>query len=277
VTSTRTLQRALYMAVAAALVFLSGCQRARPAVTPPGPVVVAIITWNTHLGHGDLPRLVDDVESGRLTGAPVRTYALLLQEVNEKGQRDVTEVARAHNLSTFVSRIRLKTRLTGNAILATMPLIEARELELPQAREPRRAIITTLEIDGERLFLACTHLENRTALWRAGGMFSDIARGRQADALLRALPDVPHGIVGGDLNTWLGPNEAAWRALSRRFPDADRVREEPTFYDRLILDHLFFDLPARWIVTRRVIPNLYGSDHHPLLGLITTLGHAGFG
>jgi endonuclease/exonuclease/phosphatase (EEP) superfamily protein YafD len=46
----------------------------------------------------------------------------------------------------------------------------------------------------------------------------------------------------------------------------------PTFANRLILDHLFFDLPPRWTASRQVIADRYGSDHHPLLGLVTVTG-----
>ena len=42
----------------------------------------------------------------------------------------------------------------------------------------------------------------------------------------------------------------------------------PTFHDRLVLDHLFFDLPDGWVAARQVIANRYGSDHHPVLGLV---------
>jgi hypothetical protein len=49
-----------------------------------------------------------------------------------------------------------------------------------------------------------------------------------------------------------------------RFP-ATPDKPEPTFRDRLVLDHLFFDVPDGWVVTRRVIKDQYGSDHHPVL------------
>jgi endonuclease/exonuclease/phosphatase family metal-dependent hydrolase len=116
-------------------------------------------------------------------------------------------------------------------------------------------------LDNDTLFVASVHLENRLGWLR--GLFGDHARGRQADALLQALPS-GHGIVGGDFNTMLGPDEPAWRSMLRRFPDTPD-RPEPTFRDRLVLDHLFFDLPDGWRVTRRVMSERYGSDHHPVL------------
>ena len=121
-----------------------------------------------------------------------------------------------------------------------------------------------MRVGSESLFVVSTHLENRLGWLR--GLFGDRARGRQADALLQALPQ-GHGIVGGDFNTMLGRNEPAWRAMLGRFPDGPD-RPEPTFRDRLVLDHLFFDLPDGWVVMRRVIRDQYGSDHHPVLAEI---------
>ena len=110
-------------------------------------------------------------------------------------------------------------------------------------------------------------MENRVS-WLKGGLLSDTARGRQAEALLRALPPDEPGIVGGDLNTWLGVHEPAWQVFRRRFPDTPAELLEPTFRDRLVLDHLFFDVPAGWQVTRRVLHDRYGSDHHPVIGVL---------
>jgi hypothetical protein len=65
----------------------------------------------------------------------------------------------------------------------------------------------------------------------------------------------------------LGPAEPAWGTFLDRFPDTP-PRPEPTFRDRLVLDHLFLDLPAGWVASRQVIEERYGSDHHPVLAVI---------
>jgi endonuclease/exonuclease/phosphatase (EEP) superfamily protein YafD len=57
--------------------------------------------------------------------------------------------------------------------------------------------------------------------------------------------------------------------LAKRFDDTPADRARPTVRDRLVLDHLFFDVPDGWTVTRRVVPERYGSDHHPVIGLVT--------
>lgn len=238
----------------------------RPA---PGHVALAVVTWNMHAGRGDLPRLVSDLAAGRLTGQPVADYALLLQEVVEGGSSDVLMLARARGLSALYTPVHsINRHVRGNAILATRQLVNGRPIALPRVRQPRAAVAATVEIAGHRLFLVSAHLENRVS-WLQGGVLSDRGRGRQAAALLQSLPTAEHGVLGGDLNTWLGPNEPAWRDLARRFTDTPADRLEPTFWDRLTLDHLFFDLPAGWRAARHVIHDSYGSDHHPVLGVIT--------
>jgi endonuclease/exonuclease/phosphatase family metal-dependent hydrolase len=179
-------------------------------------------------------------------------------------------VARDRHLFLSYSVVRRTgTRVSGNAILSTVPLTNTREIALPRARQRRSAAEATISIDGEDLFVVDAHLENRIGILR-GALFSDTARGRQAEALLDSIPASGHGIAGGDFNTWLGPNEPAWKKFLARFHDTPAGRPEPTFRDRLVLDHLFFDLPEGWRVIRRVIRERYGSDHNPVVGLIET-------
>lgn len=232
-------------------------------------MLLAVVTWNMNASRGDLPRLLDDLAAGRLTDAPPSPYLVLLQEAIEGGDRDVRAVAAARGLSAYFSPVRRSPlRTSGNAIVATMPLEDVRVIDLPRERQPRAAIAATIAVGGRPLFVVATHLENRLGWLR--GLFGDRARGRQAAALLQAIPAQGPGILGGDLNTMLGPSEPAWRALIDRFPDTPQ-RPAPTFRDRLVLDHLFFDLPEAWTATRRVIADRYGSDHHPVIGTI----HAG--
>ena len=262
-----------------------------PAPTVSGEPVIAVITWNLHGGRGDLARLVADLNNGTVTASPVVDYVLLLQEaVTPVGrvprpstgaaegrsgpaapELDTLATATALGFWTFFSPVRSgEDRRSGNAIVSTRPLADTRVIDLPRERQPRGAVIASIGITGTRLFVVSTHLENRIG-WTRGGLFSDGARGRQAEALIRALPTDSPGVVGGDMNTWLGPDEPAWRALRARFPDTPE-HPQPTFRDRLVLDHLFFDLPDGWTATRQVIAHRYGSDHHPVLGLLYESG-----
>jgi endonuclease/exonuclease/phosphatase family metal-dependent hydrolase len=245
----------------------AACVPPRPTLAPSGPVPLAVITWNMNAGRGDLPRLLDDLSSGRLTRAPVREYVVLLQEAAEGGEADVAAVARRRGLTVFFGAVRRGPRASGNAILASTALDETRVIELPRERQPRAAVSARVEVAGERLFVASAHLENRLGWLR--GLFGDGARRRQATALLAALPPAAPGILGGDMNTMLGPDEPAWRAFLERFDDTPADRPEPTFRERLVLDHLFFDLPDGWTAMRRVVEDRYGSDHHPVLGVVT--------
>lgn len=236
-----------------------------------------------HAGRGDLERLRYDLASGVLTGAVPADYVLLLQEDIEpsasvdsardkppdmaRDEHSAGNTAAINGLSFFFAPARGDgRRQSGNAILSTRPLLNPRIVTLARERQPRSAVEATIRLDKAELFLVNVHMENRVAWWRA--LFSDTARGEQASALLRELPPHGDGILGGDLNTWLGPNEPAWRAMLRRFPDIPPDPPQPTFHDRLVLDHLFFDLPAGWSVTRRVLKDAYGSDHHPVVAIV---------
>jgi len=239
-----------------------------------------------HAGRGDLERLRYDLASGILTDGVPADYVLLLQEDVEPLDSAPTQVgadlqvgphgaphsARAvadtNGLSFFFSPVRRdERRMSGNAILSTRPLLEPRSVSLARERQPRSAVAATIRLDSASLFLVDVHMENRLAWWRL--LFSDTARGKQAAALLQEIPQQGDGILGGDLNTWLGPREPAWQLMLRRFPDTPRAPLRPTFHDRLVLDHLFFDLPDGWGATRRVLKDAYGSDHHPVVAVVT--------
>jgi endonuclease/exonuclease/phosphatase family metal-dependent hydrolase len=217
-------------------------------------------------GRGDLPRLLSDLTASQLTASAPPAYVLLLQEAVES---DLAALAGARGLHLFFAAVRRDGGTArGNAIVSTAPLANTRVIPLPRERQPRSAALATLAIGGQPLFVVSAHFENRVAWWR-GGLISDTARGRQAEALLQAIPAEGPGIVGGDFNTWLGPAEPAWRLLAKRFPDTP-ADPQPTFHGRLVLDHLFFDVSDSWIVSRQVIEERYRSNHHPVLGLVAS-------
>jgi endonuclease/exonuclease/phosphatase family metal-dependent hydrolase len=252
---------------------LSACARPSRIDAPPAPAtaqtVVAVATWNVHAGRGDLPRFLGDLASGALTGTPPHAYVALLQEDVETGANSAATLAARRGLASFFVPVRVDaSRVSGNAILSTLPLGSPYGIGLLRERQPRAAAMVSITFAGETLFVVNVHMENRVTWWR--GLFSDTARGRQAEALLETLPRDGHGILGGDLNTWLGPREPAWRAMAKRFRDTPTDPSQPTFRDRLVLDHLFFDLPDGWTAIRRVVGDSYGSDHHPVVALVTT-------
>jgi endonuclease/exonuclease/phosphatase family metal-dependent hydrolase len=246
----------------------------------PSAVALTVISWNLHDGRGDLPRLRDDLARGALSGAPAHEYVLLLQDAGVRLMRDATTgrgvrlqvdletLAAARGLAVFhVPVFVSQARARGTAILSTRPLRDPHAIDLPHERQHRVVSTAMIDVLGRQLFVASAHFENRLNLF-AGGPFADSARARQAEALVTALPrDLP-GIVGGDLNTMLGATEPALRILHQRFTDTPAARLTPTFHHRLVLDHLFVDLPDGWTVARRVVAERYGSDHHPVVGTI---------
>ena len=266
-----------WCAIALVGVIASSCAGRRPqdlaSTIADKRLVLGLITWNVNAGRGDLPQLVEDLVTGRLAGVPIRDYVILLQETVEGSEYDAAAFGRARGLTTIFEPVRESSRGTsGNAILTTETVLSSHVIVLPRERRVRKAVAAIIEVDGARLVAVCTHLENRTS-WLRGGLFSDNARARQARALVQALPKGP-GVVGGDFNTWLGPNEPAWQALRARFDDTPSTPLEATFRDRLVLDALFFDLPEGWAATQQVVQNRYGSDHHPVLGVIYDMGPA---
>jgi endonuclease/exonuclease/phosphatase family metal-dependent hydrolase len=249
-----------------ALVVSTACAHAVVDTLPTEPADLVVVTWNTHGGRGALSRLVADLERGHLA-PPSGAYVLLLQEV---AADEVEAVAAAtHGFTFFVAVRGVDERARGNAIVSSLTLRNARAVPLPRERQSRGAAAASIDVAGHELFVASAHLENRESWW-TGGLFSDAARRRQAESLLVALPAGRPGILGGDFNTWLGRQEATWGVLTQRFPDTPDFLRTPTFRDRLVLDHLFFDLPDGWHAVARVLPDAYDSDHHPVVALVRT-------
>ena len=222
---------------------------------------LVIVTWNLHAGAGDLPRLLAELTTGRLEGTGrVTEFVLLLQEARP----EIVDFAASEGLYSYYAPVNPER---GNAIVSTFTLKNAFTIDLPRMRQRRVAAVATIDARGLPLRVVTTHLENRVSWWR-GGLFSETARQRQAEALVAALPHGPPTIVGGDFNVWLGRKEPAWRALAARFPDGPTPLHTPTFRERLFLDEIFFDLPDNWTAERAVVKGQYNSDHHPVIATV---------
>jgi endonuclease/exonuclease/phosphatase family metal-dependent hydrolase len=250
------------------------------------------------MGGGSVRALVDDLRNERLThGRPPGAVVLLLQEVYRRSDvvprhlapgartaramrhapaddpdRDIESVAKALGLSLlYVPSMRngdarsMEDR--GNAILSTLPLHDYTAIELPLERQRRvvvAATLTTRTADGAPLALrvASVHLTNMVA--HHGWLLSEPGRTRQARALARGLDDGPI-VIGGDLNTWFGAWDGAYREFARRFAAPSTTDHRPTFL-LLRLDHFFQRLPAGWRFDVHRADDRYGSDHYPLIG-----------
>jgi endonuclease/exonuclease/phosphatase family metal-dependent hydrolase len=259
---------------------------------------VVVVSWNTHVGAGDIDALVADLRSGRLGGAPASPFVLLLQEAYRAGpevpsradvqwasaegpdrraasQVDVVAAARRLGLSSiYVPSMRNgrpgRTQSDrGNAILSSLPLGDVTAIELPLERQRRVAIqagiaVTTRSGTVPVRFIS-THFTNMVMhhLW----LLSESGRLRQARALARVLPADGPLILGGDFNAWFGYRDAAYRELAEHARRADSEDRRATF-GPLRLDHLLFRLPAGWHSTVRRAETRYGSDHYPLVAVI---------
>jgi endonuclease/exonuclease/phosphatase family metal-dependent hydrolase len=265
---------------------------------------LTLLSWNVHVGGGDIIEIVNALRSGRLTGGePVRDFVVLVQEAFRTGaavpnrpvgipiprrieafppsgpRQDIVQVARALGLGVFyVPSMRngddegSNAEDRGNAILSTLPLANVAGIELPFERQRRIAASATVrgvDTDGNpwQLRLVSAHL-NATASFRRLWVFSSAVRGRQARHLVNVLAseDVPT-VIGSDLNSWAGgPSEPAYVELRSRFPQTSLLIGQPTFRGGRMLDYVFLRVPQAWVSRLRTIDNFFGSDHRPLIG-----------
>ena len=261
-----------------------------------------MVSWNVHVGAGDIDALVGDLRSNRLTaGRRPAGFVLLLQEAYRDGtdvpaqpgsharwaseQPGGRAVNRRDEIVAAARRLQLNgvyvpsmrngapeaTREDrGNAILSTLPLSDVTAIELPLERQRRVAILATVTLRTSAgapmpVDLVTTHFTNM--VMHHAWLFSEPGRDRQARALARALPHEDALVVGGDFNTWFGFHDAAYRDLAKGLREADKTDRRPTF-GRMRLDHVLFRLPAGWHATVARAASRYGSDHYPLVALI---------
>jgi endonuclease/exonuclease/phosphatase family metal-dependent hydrolase len=271
----------------------------RASADPTSDLVV--VSWNVHVGGGELAALVRELRSGRFSdGVPPGGFVLLLQEAFRGGPRvpqavpagapvpdrieaaspagvrdDVTEVAVREDLALLYlpsmrngreSHDRSEDR--GNAILSTFELTEPTGVELPLGRHRRVAVAAA--VGGRdsrarpwRLRVVSAHLDASTGP-RHLWLFTSAQRERQARHLVDVLDDdATHTVVGADLNTWAGgTREPAFREFQREFP---RATIGSRFAHWLTLDYVFFRLLPDWQSESRPIDSAFGSDHRPVV------------
>lgn len=221
---------------------------------------LAILTWNVHVGGGDLPRFVEDLRRGEFTdGTPVDHFVILLQEVFRAGpmvpdevpkeltarnitahpptgeRMDIVETAKLLGLNMFyVPSMRNgppgATAIPedkGNAIISTLPLENLTAIELPFEffrRVNAVATVSGMSTGGKpwELHLCCAHFATRTGFPR---YFVSVGSGRlrQAKATVAALPD-SNVVLGGDFNTWaIGSLEGAFHHIRRYYRQPEKL------------------------------------------------------
>ena len=268
----------------------------------------AVVSWNDHVGAGDIDALLADLRAGRLSdGRAVSTFVLLMQEAYRAGpevpsRRDPTlrwagaerppgpngkrddAIGSARRLgldAVYIPSMRngapeATNEDRGNAIFSTLPLSDVAAVELPLERQRRVAIEATVTLRDEHgaaipLRLVDTHFTNMVMhhLW----VLSESGRARQAQALEAVIPRQGPLIVGGDFNAWFGFVDSAYRELAHGLRRPDVGDRRPTF-GPLRLDHLLFRLPDGWRATVRRADSRYGSDHYPLVSVIDVVRSA---
>jgi endonuclease/exonuclease/phosphatase family metal-dependent hydrolase len=274
--------------------------------SPPALEDLVVVTWNAHLAEGRLEELVAALARGTLTGAPVRHFVLLVQELYRRGLEvpplgpgvrsahairgadDDLPDARAYAATLGLSMLYVPSMRNGaqlfedrgNAIVSSEPLANALALELPFERQRRVALGASVQVmrDGiaSTLRVVNVHLEPlsaRRTLW----VFRN-PRTRQVGAILDMLSasrfedDVAWAgtVLGGDLNTVkAGIDERAYRA-ARAWGHSTCVEDRRATHRLGRLDYLFYRLPEGWSGSAMRATDKFGSDHHPVLGRFTS-------
>ena len=263
--------------------------------------VPVVVSWNVHVGAGDVEILVADLRSGKLTGKPADSFVLLLQEAYRSGadvpskgalealwaklqrpprlggpREDIVTTARRLKLATiYVPSMRngapgATNEDRGNAVLSTLALSDLTAIELPLESQRRVALEATVRITppggaAMPLRLVCTHFTNMVL--HHFFVLSESGRLRQARALARVLPAEGPLIVGGDFNSWFGYRDAAFKELASVVPPASSDDRRATF-GPMRLDHILLRLPQGWKASVRRASSRYGSDHYPLVAVI---------
>ena len=271
-----------------------------------------LVTWNTHVGAGDLDGFVGDLRSGRITGAPVTQFVLLLQEVYRAGtdvpggaktdppmpglaallwaaaQRparlsgprdDIVTMARRLGLhAVYVPSMRNGAPLAtnedrGNAILSTAALTEPGAIELPLERQRRVAIEATVHVRSGGRDVALALVDTHfTNMVMHHAWLFSIA-GRTRQAHALA------GVLPTAGPMIIGGDFNAWFGFhDAAYRELARLAGPAPNQDRratfgpMRLDHLLFRLPPGWRATVRRAEGRYGSDHYPLVALLEPAG-----
>jgi endonuclease/exonuclease/phosphatase family metal-dependent hydrolase len=257
---------------------------------------LTFVSWNVHVGNGDVAAFVKDLRAGRLTnGRPVGHVVLLLQEVvrlgdvpplsahasgarrivaEDRSTPDIRELCRALGMWMVYAPSMRNGRTArgpaadrGNAILSTLPLSEPTAVELPFERQRRVALVANVSLSpAKTMSVGVIHLDALGGSKRFWLFGTSNMRALQAKSLMSLLPSGAL-VLGADLNTWHGADEPAPRYFKQLFADT-RVVIDPSGPRRRVLDYLFFRAFPTMTAHYEVVRNQYGSDHHPLVGWI---------
>jgi len=275
-----------------------------------------VLDWNVWLGRGRLTEVVRRIRAGEYQASGIRgdmPLVVLLQEAyrtdesvparstGRGGRRLVTRARPQEDVVDTACRLGLSLRYApsmrngaersdrGNAILSSLPLERTVAIELPLMLQRRVAVRAEVVVGEQRLVVMSAHLDPRGPpghkwLGAAG-------RAVQTEYLLQRL-EAETMLLGADLNLGRGRAERAWRLLSHAGfspgvpPVLPSWRHTYHGLTRLLLDYLLVRNRSEMITAFQVHRldedprdrgrTIFGSDHHPLLGLVTLDSRAHF-
>ena len=272
------------------------------------PRSLIVLSWNLWIGRGRLSTVVKRIRNGDYTalGAdPGLPLVVMVQEAYRsdatvpalqegrvgrmlvaglREQEDIVQTARDLGLNLrYAPSMRNGPTSSdrGNALLSTLPLQDARAIELPLVLQRRVAVTASVPMGRTQLSLISAHLDPRGVpghrwLGAAG-------RAHQARHLLDTVKD-DTAVLGADLNLGRGRYEPAWRLFKGAGftfgvpPTVPAWRHTFHALPRLVLDYILVRDRSGVIVAARVHrldehpedrgARVFGSDHHPLLARI---------
>ncbi len=262
---------------------------------------VVVVSWNLNVGRGNLDRLFSYMQTelkDEVAGARV-ARVLLLQEVHRTGTAvpassrfpgstprairppagapDIVQLAQARGLSAvYVPSMRNGSgQDRGNAVLTTETLLEPRAIELPFGTQRRVAVGATIVVPSGHASVGIQVFSTHFDTGRE--------RVPQANALAAAVSSPHATIVSGDFNSFEGRNDGTFKALAGRL-SAESCGDRRThawpwrlelFFGGWVgrLDHIFTNLmDDDWSRECSTIPHFFGSDHRPILLVLTRAG-----
>lgn len=257
ITRTHLLAALLGAAVAA------GCAQEPPPAAAFPADTIRVLAYNIHHGEGmdsvvDLVRIADLIAS-------VEPDLVALQEVDSVARRtggvdQAAELARRTGLDgRFGSFMPYQGGSYGMAVLSRLPVVEARNLRLPDGEEPRTALSVTVRLpnSGARLRFVGIHFYRTDA--------ERMAQARSLEDQLEADPLAT--VLAGDFNSRPGSEvmdhlAAGWTVVDKG-PDAFTF---PSWAPDHEIDFVVMrPAPVFEVLAERVLDEPVASDHRPVL------------
>ena len=158
------------------------------------------------------------------------------------------------------------TQCFGNALLTRHPIVDVHRIDLSiERREPRGALVATVNVGGALVHVLAAHLGLRVR-----------ERRFQVAQILDYLDSVRNSlfVVLGDFNDWL-PGRSVVHVLDHRLGHPPRPASFPVFWPLVALDRIWVH-PAH--VLQRIFTHVtatarVASDHLPVVADINAAGH----